>query len=306
MSSMASVISIVSRYLDSEWRQSGPSNIAISCPNPSHAHRESTKNCYIHVEKQVFFCHGCGIKGPLKKLLMFKHVELDVLTQVDTTFQRPDIPRATQYLDDVVLAAYRNLPQAWIDLGFEADLLAQEEIGYDRLNNRITIPLRDREGRLLAISSRSLNKYVPGRYKFYKEQELGDFCPAGYAPKVHDYLWRHHLVKNMTEPVIVCEGFKACLWCVQHGFASAVALLGCHITEKQVLALASLGRPVWLMLDNNEAGRIGQKKAAINIYRAGVDVYLVKYEADQPDDLLPLQLEEAFSNPNHFIRGRYG
>ena len=273
-------------YIDRDWKRSANENIFVRCPHPDHA--DGSPSCHVSLSKHVFNCFSCGAKGHISRAFEMKGAPqsvIDMLPQrertiFDTLPQRVE----TQHLDELLLYAYRNEPTEWLNAGFDADVLAEHEIGYDKVHRRVTVPIRDLDGNLLAISGR--NSEGPSKYKVYRT-EFGDFMPPGYRPRIHDHLWRHHLIPDCDEPIIVVEGFKAALWLVQCGVDSVVALMGAGASDKQIDLLYDTGRPIILMLDMDQAGRAAEQKTAIKMYRRGLSVSRAVYAAPvrQPDDL---------------------
>jgi len=281
-------LQLVEMFIDSDWRKSTSGNVFVRCPSPDH--HDSKPSCHLSIDKKVFNCFSCGARGSLAKALKWKRAPDSIINLVAQMPDSPFIGREavkSALLDEVILSAYANKPQKWIDAGFEECILSDHQIGYDKINNRITIPIRDLNGGLVAIVGRNDSDF--NKYKVYKS-ELGDFEPRPYMPKVHDHLWRaDKLDHDMTDPIVVVEGYKACMWLVQCGYLPTVALLGARISDAQVELLSSFGRPVILMLDNDEAGRKGQQDAEIKLYRKGLNVKTATYVVDvkQPDYLNP-------------------
>lgn len=289
------VLRIVEVFLDARWKPSTFGNVFILCPHPDH--RDTSPSCHVSLEKLVFNCFACGAKGTLAYALQLKGAPpsvLDLLPKPDELRRALPPPPRDDVIDEAVLACYETLPQEWLALGFTESVLREHEIGYDRYNKRVTVPIRDSGGKLRAISGRDVAG-ADARYKIYRT-ELMDFMPAGYAPRVHDYLWRAHLALKESGPIIVTEGFKACMWLAQCGVTCSVALMGAQMSDKQAQLLADTGRQVWLMLDLDDAGRRGQRESAIKLYRRQVDVHHLCYShargrghvracVRQPDDL---------------------
>jgi DNA primase len=281
------LIALVEAYLDLEWRRSTQGNIFIRCPSPDHNDR--SPSCHLSLDKKLFYCFSCGAKGSLSAALRWKRAPEQVVNLVAESPLSPFIgmePVDSPTLDEVILFAYKHPPRPWLDAGFDPDVLAENDVGYDKLNDRITVGVRDVQGELIAIVGRQSGD-VKNKYIVYKE-ELGEFKPRSYFPKVHNCLWRaDKLISADRDPIVVTEGYKACLWLVQSGYLSAVALLGTQLSDKQLEVLHSLGRDVILFLDNDPPGRQAQKEAVIKMYRRGLNVSTATYQVAvrQPDDL---------------------
>ena len=292
-------LDLIIHYIDPQPKKSGHGNVFVMCPNPEHLDL-SRENCSVSLTKQLFNCFACGAKGHIAKALNWKKAPNFIIDAVSSMRSSPLIsmqPDVCHYLDEDILFAYNHVPQQWIDEGFDPKLLSEHGIGYDHYLNRITIPIRDVFGNLVAISGRNLDESSIGKYKVYKT-ELGDFEPLNYRPRVHDHLWRANLLEDSSDPLVVVEGYKAALWLVQCGLTSTVAIMGSHMSEDQTNLVSRLTDEVWLMLDMDEAGRRGQNKSAINLYRRGLTVRYVEYATNvkQPDDLTMCEVHKSFNN----------
>ncbi len=214
-------------------------------------------------------------------------------------------------LPEEILAPYDSCPNYMIRRGFDPDLLQEFEVGYDVGKERVTFPIRDLYGNLVGVSGRSVVGASP-RFKVYKrgynvdgEWFTGDFGPnfdddkrfTEYDINVGRYMWNANravrsamLSKDTESPLIVVEGYKACLWVVQCGFRWCVAIMGSRIRNHQIDILARVGNPIVIFLDNNEAGRMGTDNVARAVRQFNNRVSRVNYPswADhtiQPDDL---------------------
>ena len=277
-------LSIVRQYIDPGARVVGNNEAVILCPHPDHFDRRRS-NCSINLDKQVWHCFSCGESGSLKTALKYFNASGVSLPEMNP-FALMEVEEEV-ILDDSLLGAYSYYADPWIDLGFSEEILDQHNIGYDIHNHRITIPLWNKDGELIAISGRATRRGQEPRYKIYKK-ELGKLYPYGYSPKTHNHLWRFHLAKHIDMPILIVEGFKAALWAVQAGYKKTVALCSANMTESQALLLIEHNKPVLLMLDNDEAGRKGTTSSEIRLHRAGLDVSVVDYDFPAPDDI-PLE-----------------
>jgi DNA primase len=285
---MISILDVL-RHYSPVVTQTGQSNFSVICPY----HKDGTErhpSCSVNVSKHLFHCFTCGESGTLKKLLLKLRVDPNLIPHLESPRLRVDKPEKW-VLPEHVLSAYSYIPQPWVDAGFAPQVLADNEIGYDVRNNCVIIPIRNNDGSLMALSSRNFTKN--NRYSIYKD-ELGDFMPFGYSPKIHSVLWRGHKISNSPKLVIV-EGFKAALWCVQAGYTATVALMGCAISKEQALLAADKTQNVVLMLDNNDAGISGSDKVMRLLRDSGCTVKMAVYPDDrqQPDQLTFSELESS-------------
>jgi DNA primase len=327
------VLSLVPHLADGASR--APGYILVRCPFHGGG-QEKTPSCSVRRDAPVFFCHGCKAGGHIVKILRSagisdasSKVALDGL-RVGTGFvQRAsdnlravygnDPYRGKYILDDAdTLTPYRGVtPESLVRSGFTAETLDFFEVGLDSANLRVTYPIRNIYGELVGISGRALGDAVP-RYKIYK-RELTEMRPELRLPddySVEDVkkatMWNFHTVYAAAisapdpEPLVITEGFKACMWTWQSGYKQAVALIGSYLSERQVELLARLAMPVLLFLDNNEAGVIGTDKAAYTLHRYGVPFRIARYpdEREQPDALEPEELAYSLNQPLDYYSWR--
>ena len=146
--------------------------------------------------------------------------------------------------------------------------------------------------------------------------DFGEFFDEqfpNYEVKTHHFLWNAHGVyaallnmpQGLTQPfVIVVEGFKACLWLLQHGYQNTVALMGSSMTATQADLLRRMSSRVLLLLDNDKAGIEGTEKIGRWLSRS-VDIYVGDLgDADQPDDLDARSLERVIASKRRYLEWR--
>jgi DNA primase len=282
------------------WHRESDDEYKVRCPNPEHSDR--SPSCFFNTTKQVFICFSCGAKGHASVALRWLNIT-ETLDKSDAPVKK--VRKDTHYVDDRVLYAWSYEPTEWVAEGFDLDVLSDHQIGFDVLNQRITVPIRDRYGRLIAVSGRAVQDGQKPRYKIYK-REFCDFLPSGYEAAKGNVLWRQHLLPKVCDHIVVVEGFKAAMWLVQHGHQNVVATMGKNVTDVQEGLLRALRRPIYIMFDGDEAGRKGAEALGINLYRAGVSVrYVHLPDGQSPDDLNSGQITTALAEAvPHMKRSR--
>lgn len=286
------------------WSRDG-AEVKVQCPSPDHD--DHNPSCFVNLEKQVFICFSCGAKGPITRALRWLGVATDDISKLELSKLPRYVPPAPPlvYVDDVVLGAWDYEPFDWIDAGIDPAILAWHQIGFDCINRRITVPIRDRYGRLLCVSGRATQRGQEPRYKIYKS-ELGECLPPNYRPRKGAVLWRQHMLEPHPD-LIVVEGFKGAMWLVQNGYEHVVATMGKNVTNEQVGLMCSLRRRVFIFFDEDAAGRNGAAELGITLYRNGIDVRYVSYaDGKSPDDLQPCEIAHALSEAQpHLRRNRH-
>lgn len=168
----------------------------------------------------------------------------------------------------------------------EAGLVGAREDGstYDRMRDRITFPIRDQRGGVIAFGGRAMAADAQAKYLnspetplFSKRSTLYNFGPArGAAGK--------------GQRMIVAEGYMDVIALHQAGFEAAVAPLGTALTEDQLALLwRAVDEPV-VALDGDKAGlRAADRTARIALpaLQPGKTLHFaVMPEGKDPDDLI--------------------
>jgi DNA primase len=151
------------------------------------------------------------------------------------------------------------LRQFGTEMLIEAGLLIApegEREPYDRFRGRLTFPIRDRRGRVIAFSARILGagepKYLnsPDTPLFDKGRTLFNIDRAAAASR-------------QAGRVIVVEGQMDVIALDQAGIAEAVAPLGTAVTETQLELLWRLASSPILCFDGDSAGQKAAIRAAL-------------------------------------------
>lgn len=203
----------------------------------------------------------------------------------------------TVEIPEKLLGVFDYCPRSLLRAGFTEEVLFQHDVGYDRELNRITFPIRAKDGQLVGIVGRRRDLEY-GKYKVYTS-ELSKYGLNVPSFSKTDYLWREDKVFPILDrgkDVYVVEGFKAALWFVQSGFDRVVALMGSHMSERQEQKLMSMGRRIILCLDNDDAGKKASLKISHKLKCRRLIVPLPE-GIHQPDDLTEEELREFCAQP---------
>ncbi|MBL4583575.1 MAG: DNA primase [Pseudomonadales bacterium] len=176
----------------------------------------------------------------------------------------------------------------------QCGLLVSKENGrrYDQFRHRITFPIRDQRGRVIAFGGRVMGddkpKYInsPESAVFHKGQELYGLFEARKA-------------NRDLKRVIVVEGYMDVIMLAQHGFTEAVATLGTAINTSHLERIFRNCSEVIFCFDGDRAG----KAAAWRALEAASPVmtdgrrarFLMLPEGEDPDSLVQKDGFEGFS-----------
>lgn len=176
-----------------------------------------------------------------------------------------------------------------IDQLLEGGLLIKPDDGrdaYDRFRGRVTFPITDRRGRVIAFGARALGaaepKYLnsPDTPLFHKGQVLYGMATAWPAARRADRL-------------VVVEGYMDVIALVRGGIEEAVAPLGTALTEAQISLMWTMAPEPILCFDGDAAGRRAAARAAeraLPLLKPGKSLRFVTLPAgDDPDTLIASQ-----------------
>ncbi|MFN7957493.1 MAG: DNA primase [Holophagaceae bacterium] len=198
-------------------------------------------------------------------------------------------------------AGFGMAPDAWDSLvthlrglNFSGELLEQTGLAsrsergsqIDFLRNRLTIPIHDARGRVVAFGGRIMGE---GQPKYLNTRDTPLFHKGGT-------LFGFHRAKGaMKDGALVVEGYFDVLQLHQHGIHQAVAPLGTALTEEHLKALGRFTRRVILCFDGDAAGRRAMEKGLRMALPLGFEVRLLELPQGEDPDTWCLKLGgEAF------------
>lgn len=181
-----------------------------------------------------------------------------------------------------------------------AGVLGKSERGYyDRFKGRVLFPIRDAQGRPIALGGRVLPALVaaqkserpPAKYINSPETPLFSKNREFYGLD----LAREAIAQ--TGHVLVMEGYTDCIVARQFGFRNVVAVLGTALGENHVRRLRFADHcRVILVLDGDEAGRKRANEVLELFVAAQVDLRILTLPDDlDPCDFLQQRGAEAFA-----------
>ncbi len=163
---------------------------------------------------------------------------------------------------------------------------------YDRFHGRITFPICDAQGRVVAFSCRLLkeNKHTG---KYVNSPETAIFKKSNVLYALH--LARTNIAKATPRRAIVCEGQIDVIRCHACGFKVAVASQGTAFTEAHVDLLKRSADTADLVFDGDNAGVKAALRTMTHFLNAGIPIRIVSLpEGEDPDSLLRNHGADAF------------
>lgn len=292
--STASVEKAVTDLLDSKGIAiHNRSSIEVSILCPFHDNRNSP-SLYININTGLWQCFNpsCGSKGNFRQLYRSltgkaygKEWLLDPIN-LQRELDNALIEEKEQELTiDGTRVDYENelgLVQSMTDRGYTADTLKYFEIGYSRVKDRIVIPVRDSQYKLVGIIGRAIHDWQDPKYLYNKGFRRGDLLFNIQNAKKYDQ-------------VIVCEGSLDAVKVHQSGYPNVVATLGAKVTSYQLKLLRRYFDSLIIFSDADSAG--DEMKSAILDGCRGKEVYVMKIPdgLKDPGDMTEDQIDHSFN-----------
>ena len=311
-------IQIIAKKYLTHVKPSGPDNIMAICPFhvKSDGSPERHPSFAMSLTSGLWFCHACQEKGNLYTFLLNIGVPRDQIELhhgLTIEHARRNIPKpfdparpkvfSDNPLPEGLLGVFDYCPIELLQAGFTEETLKRFEIGFDMKHYRVTYPIRDLTGQLMAISGRTVVDSFP-RYKIYDKEYQCWGIPEREQWDKRGALWNAHTVypelffSSRPEVLVIVEGFKACMWIWQAGIKNVVALLGTYLSKEQRWIIERMGAPVYLFLDNNDPGITGTRKCGEQL-RHSTKLFVIEYperlqdvEEAQPDSLTAEEIWE--------------
>ena len=193
-------------------------------------------------------------------------------------------------------AGFGYAPDAWEmlvnhlrGLGFSYDLIEQAGLAsrsergslVDFLRDRLTIPIHDARGRLIAFGGRAFGEEKP---KYMNTRETALFSKG-------QVLFGFHRAKGqLRDGALVVEGYFDVLQLHQEGIHAAVAPLGTALTEGHLQQIGRFTKRLVLCFDGDAAGQRAMEKALRLALPAGFDVRLLLLPQDEDPDTWCMKL----------------
>ena len=231
-------------------------------------HGDNDPSLSFNKEKNTFFCFGCNAKGSTIQFIMKQKklsfpetiqyminyanisIEKKEYSDVMEYLQKYNIKKCNKeieriYLPENIINQYAKEPiKEWLKEGIIQEVLDKYNVRYNKNSNAIVFPIKDAEGRIFAIKSRTLYENykdlgIP-KYKYYHPIGTNDFL-FGLYENINN-------IKNKNE-VIVLEGAKGVMLAESHNYKNIVSLETNSINPEQLNLLISLKVDVVFALD---------------------------------------------------------
>lgn len=286
------------------------SNIMIESQNgqefnlycPFHKNRNSPA-FFINTKTGLWQCFNpsCGKKGNFRQL--YKHitgkpygrdVSLDpvaIQKQIENGFRKNDYIEELDISD--VEIDYSNQEdllsiKMFHDRGLSYETLEYFEIGYSKVKERIVIPVRSQNYKLVGFIGRAIKPEQEPRYLYNK----------GF--KRADILFNIQNAKKYDSCIIV-EGSVDAMMVHQAGFPNVVSTLGAQVSANQIKIIKRCFDQITIFSDNDDAGN-AMRDDIINLCQ-GKEIYVVENNTGckDPGEMTSKQIQEIVNNKKHTL-----
>ncbi|MCF8037959.1 MAG: DNA primase [Desulfohalobiaceae bacterium] len=231
------------------------------------------KTCFqLHELAQSFFrAQLTAEKGaPAREYLQSRNISRDIQELFGLGFAPAGWQFLMNHLRD---QGYKS------ELGVQAGLLSKNDRDrtYDRFRSRITFPIRDLSGRVVAFGGRIV---AEGEPKYLNSSESPIFKKGELLYGLFEA--RKQITQSKT--AILTEGYADVLALFKHNFRNACGVLGTALTKTQVRRLSGLCQEALLIFDGDRAGRQAALRSAEMILTYGLKVRVVQLPDDEDVD----------------------
>lgn len=284
-------------------------DIITRCPWPeNHKKGDTNPSFAINFRTGAWICfRGCG-SGALIQLVQrlqnndFDDARLWMLTKagkeisyqaiLDVLPREPIDDSSVAEVMAVVKTDYESSDPTttsayFLERGFTPKLIKEWGIRYDRHARAIVIPVQDISGENMMGLIRRMVPPVPvgmPKYRF----------TTGFDKSSH--LFGAHRHPRDGRHTILVEGPLDALWLHQHGYTSAVSLMGAYCSDEQLRLLSSLSHGIVLSLDNDEAGRAATDRLIALLSKKFSVQLTLEYGGKDVQELDAYKLAEVFGN----------
>lgn len=272
---------LYSKYCYTSGRPNSSGEVSALCP----FHDDSSPSLSYNDETGIWYCHTCEEGGsPEHFIHKLEGVPYDEARRI----VREALGKEVLPSSNELKVWHNNLEEAPSVQGYlkrrklyDKDLLEKYEIGWD--GSRLTIPIRDTEGKLINVRRIAVN---------------------GDGPKVLNwpgfggtYLWPVDQLDS--EKVFLCAGESDTLSAILQGYNAVTNTSGETGWKKEFNPLF-VGKDVYIVYDGDNTGRRAAQDRALDLGSIARTVYMVSMPDDedvnslyQKGDLLSNYVEEA-------------
>lgn len=270
--------------------------VMFSCPFPGHKHGDTNPSASMNANNTAWLCFGCQRRGNAATFLAeleevssfaarkwlreyfgggFREPIHNLATEIEDLFEEttkvvkvvnPELQQETldMFMVDWNMVAENREAASQItgmtymlDRGFSPQTLIDLEVGFDNVDERAVLTVRDLDGRLIGFKGRAVRPEQQPRYRVYGKPRFG-FAPYSTG----EVVYLAHKAKETDGDIIVCEGELNALKMHEFGYKNAVGISGATFTKGHADIIAKIADRVILYFDSDAPGIAGAIAAA--------------------------------------------
>lgn len=156
---------------------------------------------------------------------------------------------------------------------------------FDALQGRMTVPIFDIGGKVIAFSGRTLQKDVKGsKYMHFHNTAVFDKSKTVFAA---NFVKKEKHLAGIDK-VILVEGYMDVFSLMKSGYNNVVAGMGTALTAGQAKIIGSLVNNIYVCYDGDDAGQSANFKNLEILDTAGLNIHVITIpdEGMDPDDFI--------------------
>lgn len=304
--------------------------VMFSCPFPGHKHGDSNPSASMNAKNTAWMCFGCqrrgnaatflaemeecsvfaarkwlreyfggGFREPLHSLSaeieeMFTAQNSDLVdivnAPIDESYKDPFMVNWEGVAENVEQAREFNGLPYMIERGFSPETLHKYEVGYDMVDERAVLCVRNLDGELIGFKGRAVRPEQQPRYRVYGRPRFA-FKPYSTG----EVVYLAHNIDTTSGDVVVCEGELNALKMREFGHNNAVGISGATFTKGHAEIIAKIASRAILYFDSDDAGISGALTAADMLVSRMPVLVVPKHDKD-PADSTKKEVDELLDN----------
>jgi len=266
----------------------GGVEVSYSCHRPEHTNNDESPSAYVNSNTGLFMCHGCKFHGSVAILvadvqqvpritaerwlrdtfgLEFNEpVGGSMAAETEARFRPIPVPAPIARPPESYLSSVRldwladdlePFQQYMLDRGLSREILTEQDVGYDYVSNRITIPVRDLDGGLVGIKGRDWTGTSGAKYLVIGDRPGATRLRYGFGTyEVSDVVFGLYHARE-TRWCVLVEGELDRHALLQMGVPRPIASNGSNFSERQARLIVDECEEVVVMFDAGSAGETG-------------------------------------------------
>ena len=256
-------------------------NISVTCPFHKEG-KEKRPSCYVRVEDGVFHCFTCGESGGFDRFVSevkgcsIEEAQDWLVKTFGGVYSQPKyklkdivLPerKRVEVLDESILDTFESYHPYMTQRKISDEVIKEFELKYEPKTKCIVFPVRDKYGRLIFLTKRSVISK-----KFYIEDE-----------KTKPIYLLYNIIRNNYKEVYITESQINTLVCYSYG-KKAVGLFGAGVTDGQIKELNNTSVTSYILaLDPDKAGLLGTIKLCDNLKNKFISIMVLPKGKDIGD-----------------------